>query len=182
MDPQQRLLLEAAWEAIERARIDPASVRGSQTGVFVGSNDRDYSLLLGATGSPELYIYFWATSVAASVLSGRLSYFFGLEGPSITVHTACSSALVGLHLACQALRDRACELALTGGVAAMTTPGPFEGFERQGGLAADGRCKPFAAAADGIGWGEGVGMLLVERLATPSATGTRCWPWSAVPQ
>jgi mycoketide-CoA synthase len=164
MDPQQRLLLETAWEAIERARIDPASVRGTQTGVFVGSNDRDYALLLTSADSPEQYADFWATGVAASVMSGRLSYFFGLEGPSITVDTACSSSLVALHMACQALRDRVCTLALTGGVVVISTHAPFQGFGRQGALAADGRCKAFAAGADGIGWGEGVGMLLVERL------------------
>jgi acyl transferase domain-containing protein/thioesterase domain-containing protein/NADP-dependent 3-hydroxy acid dehydrogenase YdfG len=173
MDPQQRLLLEAAWEAIERARIDPASMRGTRTGVFVGSNDRDYALLLTSGGPSVLGLHadFWATSVAASVLSGRLSYAFGLEGPSITVDTACSSALVGLHLACQALRDQECTLALAGGVSVLSTSGVFQSFGHQGALAADGRCKAFAADADGIGWGEGVGMLLVERLRDAQRNG-----------
>jgi len=169
MDPQQRLLLEAAWEAIERARIDPASVRGTQTGVFVGSNDCDYAHLLANSAAD--YGDFAATSGAASVLSGRLSYSFGLEGPSITVDTACSSSLVALHLACQALRDRTCTLALTGGVSLMCTPGLFHCYGRLGALAADGRCKAFGAAADGIGWGEGVGMLLVERLGDAQRNG-----------
>jgi acyl transferase domain-containing protein/thioesterase domain-containing protein len=171
MDPQQRLLLEAGWEAIERARIDPASVRGTRTGVFVGSNDCDYPLLLNSAGFPESYPDYWATSSASSVLSGRMSYVFGLEGPSLTIDTACSSSLVALHLACQALHDRTCTLALTGGVSVMSTPGLIEGFGRLGVLAADGRCKAFAADADGIGWGEGVGMLLVERLCDAQREG-----------
>jgi acyl transferase domain-containing protein/surfactin synthase thioesterase subunit len=172
MDPQQRLLLETAWEAFERARFDPTSVRGTPTGVFVGSNDRDYLFrLVGSEDYAESYADYAATGGAASVMSGRLSYFFGLEGPSITVDTACSSSLVTLHLACQALRERACTLALTGGISVMTTPGLFQTYGPQGALAPDGRCKAFAAAADGIGWAEGIGMLLVERLSDAQRNG-----------
>lgn len=171
MDPQQRILLEVTWEALERARIAPDTLREADAGVYVGMYDSGYRE--GASPDLERLDGYVGTGNLAAVASGRIAYTLGLEGPAITVDTACSASLVAIHLACQALRAGECEVALAGGITLMATPGMFVEFSRLGGLSPTGRCKSFSAEGDGTGWGEGCGMLVLKPLSDAERDGDR---------
>src|SRR5262245_43497239 len=171
MSPQQRVLLETSWAALEHARIDADTAKRATTGVFTGLMGEDYGF--PALMSEDDIGGYISTGITPAVASGRVSYALGLTGPSLTVDTACSSSLVAVHLAAQALRRGDCGLALAGGVCVMSTPSSFNEFARQGGLAETGKCRSFAASADGTAWAEGVGVLVLERLSDARANGHR---------
>ena len=168
MDPQQRILMEVAWEALERANIDPLSLKGSATGVFAGTMECEYDP--GSLGLLPDNIFFRGTGSLGSLISGRVAYTFGFEGPAVSIDTACSSSLVALHLAVQALRQGDCSLALAGGVSVLFSPEPFAHFDTRG-SSPNGRCKSYSADANGVGWGEGVGLVAVERLSDAHKNG-----------